>query len=154
MFKTFRDTNAELMRKLASEIAAPVERFASTGAPLSKTGPISGQFFPQEELFVHPLNTTEMVESQAGAEHAARWKFREQMRMQYPGHPEMWSLDPPSVTQREYAGGMFWPVSSSKANPAADLSKTSDRDARDAYAREMVAREYANAIKKALAARA
>ena len=118
MFKTFKDTNADLMRKLASEIPAPVERFVTKAAPIDASG-----FFTQPEVNIQNLSTEELISGLAGAEDAADARFRRQMMDLYPSIPSMWSVPRPTP-EREFQGHMFWPVPSSKATSGGTLSKS------------------------------
>jgi len=141
MYPTFKDENAEKMRDLAKSISEPTERFASTGSDLSKAGPIASQFFQQPEVNIQHLSDEELIESMAGAENAAIWRFRLQMKAAYPGNPEMWNVPPPVPAEREWSGGAWW-VPPAKAGSSGTLSKSQT----DATVTEM----YRRAAKKGM----
>jgi|GEM_PF-4513719 len=168
MFKTFKDENAELMRKLSTEIADPTERFASAGSDLAKTGPISSQFFPQPEVNVELLDTETLLDTMPGGQHGLIDRFREQMKALYPTMPWLWNLPRPMAgnmqarplpTVDANAGGTHWP-SEGKASRPSGLSQ-GEKDALAGAARNAEAAGkralvtiYAKAFEKALAARA
>jgi len=104
MFAEFHDERADQMRALAKNISSPTERFAAKSDSLAKAGFISRQFFPQEELFVQPLNTDKLLDTMGGGEDAKRARFRAALMSQFPGNSLMWAIPMPEASESP-AGG-------------------------------------------------